>query len=838
MTNRSTRTGNNAPRQRSKRIKKKRTWLQRIRSFFVLCFLILLSIAALGLVTLLIVFWQFSNDLPDIKGIYSDTKAPIATKIWSQDGVLLAMLEAPNHYPIAPADLGNSRVADATIAIEDHRFYEHKGVDVYGIGRAIVADMTGSRLKQGASTLTQQLVRQPAFQTQLRLSSDRTISRKIREALIALRVEQVYSKQDILLLYLNTVYYGGGAYGIQAASKSYFGKNVAKLNISESALLAGLPQSPVDFTPFRNMDKAMRRRDQVLDAMLEHNKISQQEHDKAVLFQPKIRPQPKHHNVIMRAPYFTSYVLKQLSESYDRDFLYSGLSIKTTINMKIQNMAEFALEEGLKSSDANQGALVCLDPKTGYIRAMIGGRDYKGDQFNAVTQGKRQPGSTFKLFDYAAAFDLGICDLNSTFMDIPIPYPNDPSHFVTNFGGGHSDGEVDVKNAIAFSKNTIAVQVAQKVTIRKVIAYAHKMGITNPLVPVLPTALGASEVHPLDLCSAYSIFANNGDRFHPMSIITVLDSEGTPVDPEKYVPHKEINVLKHSTIEMMDEALAAVVQIGTGKAAAVGIPEARGKSGTTSDARDAWFAGYTPQLTTVVWVANVQKHGKRKVYEGMGGTTGGGACAPIWNTFMTGAIPVQNEWNAKADKINAKVVKAAPPPDKNKIARKPKPVDPSLTVKPQIGATPDNNPAPLDSTGDNLTYAPEGTPNAQAIPGQNTPVSNITNHPPLGASSVPIRQPVESSEELPSSAIPLAGAPVRHSSPPSIAHTQSSAGSRLRVTAPTSPPPPPELVSVKVCGDTGDLANSYCDTYRTIRVTVAQRASMRKCRQHKPPPGT
>jgi len=391
----------------------------------VLALLLLLveTAIALVLVCALAIFWNFSTDLNNFQSVISENREPVSTKIWSEDGVLLGKLEVENRQPIVLKDLGKSRVIDATIAIEDHRFFEHPGVDVVGIVRAAWANMRGSTMRQGASTLTQQLVRQPGIGAQFGLNNEKRFSRKIREGLVALRIEQLYSKEEILQLYLNNVYYGAGAYGVQAAAMTYFHKPASKLSLSEAALIAGLPQSPSELSAFRHKKAAMRRRDEVLDAMLEYGKITPAEHDAAKNESVTLAAPPKHNHFDFKAPYFTTYVLHELTKNYASDYVYSGLTIRTTLNWKIQQAAERALRNGLSNASgfgANQGAIVCLDPQTGFIRAMVGGRDFHASQFNAVTQGKRQPGSTFKLFDYTAAFDLGEASL------APIPINRSP----------------------------------------------------------------------------------------------------------------------------------------------------------------------------------------------------------------------------------------------------------------------------------------------------------------------------------------------------------------------------------------------------------------------------
>ena len=406
---------------RSVRVARRRSSFKKVFKTGLALGVLLLEIPiAVSLIFALGLFWKFSTALPNIESLAADVKAPVATKIWSQDGVLLGKLETINKQPVqlneVPKDLIN-----ATIAIEDHRFYEHPGVDVQGIARAVVNNIHGGGAREGASTLTQQLVRNV---NDFGLTKEKRISRKIREALTALWVEKGYDKNEILQLCFNNFYYGSGAYGVQAAALTYFGKSTSKLTLPEAALLAGLPQRPSDFAPFSHRKAAIYRRNEVLDSMARWGYITPEQCARAKEDKPKLMPPPERKNYDFKAPYFVTYILKDLFKRYGAEFVYSGLKIDTTLNYRIQRMAEHALEYGIRAHSEqgiNQGALVSLDQKTGYIRAMVGGRNFRVEKFNAITQGRRQPGSTFKVFDYAAAFDKGVCSLDDAFEDKPIP---------------------------------------------------------------------------------------------------------------------------------------------------------------------------------------------------------------------------------------------------------------------------------------------------------------------------------------------------------------------------------------------------------------------------------
>ena len=808
---------------------------KQIKNLFALVVLALLTLIALGLVGFLVVFWRFSAELPGIEAVTAEIKGPVPTTVYSEDGILLAKLDVVNQQPVA-LGLVPKNLIDATVAIEDHRFWDHPGIDIQGIGRAVVANVRGSGLHQGASTLTQQFVRQPEVSRSLNptgpqdnrfgLSGDKKYSRKIREALIALRIEQIYSKKEILLLYLNNVYYGSGAYGVEAASQTYFGKSAEHLTLAEAALLAGLPQRPSRFTPFDHLKSALKRRDEVLNAMQTYRYISAADCEEAKAETPKLAPPPDHKLQVFKAPYFTTYVLEQIRKKYGQDYLYSGLKIETTLNFKMQKMAELALEQGIKNADngANQGAIVSLDNKTGYIRALVGGRSYRASRFNAVTQGRRQPGSAFKAFVYSAAFDTDTYKLGDSLPDTYFAYPGDPKHRGVK---GETNTTLDFATAIAKSSNSVAVQVAYKVGIRTVIQYAHKMGITTRLDPYLPTAIGASAVRPLDICSAYSIFAMNGSRAHPMAVVRVTDGNGNVI--EENTPDIETNILKQSTVDQMNTAFDAVVQRGTGVAARgnelTGIVEnARGKTGTTNESRDVWFVGYTPELTTSIWVANVKVVGTRKkryVYREMPGAFGGTVCAPIWHDFMLKAVPEERKF-----RLLVSDAPAGPPEDPNQTPDEEKPRPHRVTKKPTVVKPPpssirDSGPVNPDTEGD--------MPVDPTTPGETAaPTTTVDPLPPDRGSDPARGGTVEPSTPLP---------PVtRNAAPP---RTTQPATPAAPVTRNVAPPrtTQPELVGVRVCVDSGGRAGKWCTASKVVRVTAAEAAKLHRCTLHKPPPG-
>ncbi|HEV2472882.1 MAG TPA: transglycosylase domain-containing protein, partial [Chthonomonadales bacterium] len=698
------------------------------------------------------------------------------------------------------------------IATEDHRFYEHNGIDLEGIGRAAWADLWGSNpTGQGGSTITQQLVRNLS---QLGISREKKLTRKFREAMYAMRIEQIYTKPEILQLYLNNIYYGAGAYGVEAAARTYFGKPAKDLNLPQAAFLAGLPQRPSAYSPYDHRSAAMRRQGEVLDRMQLYGYITPEEAAEAKDAALRFVHRHIRRNFQFKAPYFVVYVLNELFRRYGPELVYSGLHIRTTLNWKIQEAAEKALQEGFIRSrgyGANQGALVCIDQHSGFIRAMVGGRDFKASQYNAVTgMPGRQPGSTFKIFDYSAAFDTGTCDLNSRFPDEPFAYPHDPKHRVVhNYEKDEYGGWMSCKSAIQWSKNTIAVRVAQKVGIKTIIDYAHRMGVKSDLAPYLPTALGASAVRPIDLCEAYSLIADKGSLYRPMAIVRVRERDGSTLDDEEHVPTAVTGILKPDTIDQMDQAFEAVVEAGTGTEARGDeqsgiIDGARGKTGTTSDSRDVWFAGYTPELTAVVWMASVHHQHNRPVFYQMHGAVGGLLCAPVWHDFMLAAVPAQRQsgrWHPDQ----------APAQD----------TAPAATALRREQGVDTGRPRSADAVRASTQPADHVSPDTSLPP----TVATNTTQP---ASSIVTAPAPPSQAPLP--AAPAAQIPRQPASPPVTAASPPP-------TVVTPPPAQPKEITVYICPDSGKRATRWCPVREPVKMTAGRARRLGYCRIHKPPPG-
>jgi 1A family penicillin-binding protein len=578
-------------------------------------------------------FYQMSKLLPPDADIQH--YAPVAgTKFYSSDGVLLGSFAQENREPVEIRKIPK-RMQDAIIAIEDSRFYEHSGIDFRGLARALWQNVrSGDLTRQGGSTITQELARQ------IYLSPIKKFSRKLKETMLAIQIERNWPKKKILETYLNQVYFGSRAYGVQAAAQTYFGKNVGQLNLTQCALLAGLPQRPSKLDPYEYPAAAKARRNLVLQRMADLGMIKPAEADAAM--RQKIRLAHKRapagtgfHN----APYFCNAVLEQLREKYGDDLLYKGgFKVYTTLNWKMQRLAEQAVHDGLERDgarfNAHDAALVCLDPNTGAVRAMVGGRDFSKNQYNVVTQGRRQPGSSFKAFVYTAAIDSeGWSPYQS------IDAANHTIQVGDKWYTPHNDdddryGYVTMVHAFAKSINTAAVNTIEKIGPRTVVDYAKRFGIKSRLYAYPTLALGTSEVSPLEMANAYGVYAANGLRAEPFMVKLIKDRLGNVIEENSAVLY-HVDV-KPETIQAMDELFQEVVLHGTAAGSgAASVPTAHGKTGTTTSHRDAWFIGFTlqPALVTAVWSGNLDNTPMRHAF-------GGTLCAPIWAHFMADAVKI------------------------------------------------------------------------------------------------------------------------------------------------------------------------------------------------------
>lgn len=517
-------------------------------------------------------------------------------------------------------------VIDATLAIEDKRFYNHGGFDMRGMARAVMVNVQSMSAKQGASTLTQQLARN------LYLTHERTWQRKLKEALYTVQLEMKYTKDDILSMYLNQIYYGHGSYGIEAASKLYFDKHASELTLAESAMLAGVPKGPKYYSPYLNMKNAKDRQYLILEAMVEGGSITKDQADAAyaeiLQFQPLDSKQQEGF-----APYFRDYIRNIAVDKLgieEQLLLEGGITIYTTLDPTAQAAAEDAIAAGLPQSSEQQAALVAIDPRTGYIKAMVGGRNYKQNQYNRVLATTRQPGSSFKPFVYLTA-------LQSRFMSPVTRFKSEPTLFTydegrktyepRNYNDKYVGDYIDMRKAISSSDNVYAVNAIMTIGADKVIDTARKFGITSSMKPVPSLALGTFPVSPLEMASAFGVFANKGVHIEPTAIIRIENRKGEVI--YEAAPQAE-QVITEAEAYVMTSLMESVFEEG-GTAHRVSSYIKRpvaGKTGTTS--ADAWLVGYTPELATAVWVG-YDRDSKLTVAEAL-------RAAPIFAKFTEQAL--------------------------------------------------------------------------------------------------------------------------------------------------------------------------------------------------------
>ncbi len=587
--------------------------------------LALVALFAMGTVAGMVA--AYSRNLPDISRM-ADYQPASATRIFARDGTLLASVYKENRVWV-PITRIPPIVRAAFVDNEDHNFYRHHGVDVGGIIRASFADLTHQQF-QGASTITQQLARR------LFLNDQISLSRKIQEALLAIEIERFYTKDEILERYLNIIYLGAGAYGVDAAAHTYFGRSVDALTLAQAAMLAGVVAAPSVYSPFANMELARDRQRHVLDRMVESGDVTPAQADAAYRDAVGlIAPRPPGLQGY-RFPYFTTYAIAQLQHIFGENAVEEGgLQVYTTLDVHKQSLAQEAVTWGVGQAvaegiGAHQAALVALRPSTGEILAMVGGAGFSlANQFNRAWQARRQPGSSFKVYEYTAAIDSGM-PASTIVDDSPVSYPMGDGTQWVPFDDDHRYlGPITLREALTMSRNVVAVKLAERVGIDRVIDYAHRMGVTAPLDANLSLALGSSVVSVLDQASGYATLADQGLHVDPTPFRFVKDSLGSVVLDDR-VP-SATDVIGAGSAYIVTSILEDVIARGTGYPnALIGRP-AGGKTGTTSNFRDAWFVGYTPDLVAAVWLGNDD-------YSPMVESYGGNIPARIWARFMKAAL--------------------------------------------------------------------------------------------------------------------------------------------------------------------------------------------------------
>jgi penicillin-binding protein 1A len=575
-------------------------------------------------------FFAFTRDLPQIQSLES-FRPHAVTRIYSANKVVLDEIYLEKRDPI-PLKQIPPYLKSALVATEDRKFYRHSGVDVKGIARAIIKDIKAGKFVEGASTITQQLAKT------LFLTPRKTIVRKVKEAILAFQLERRYTKDEILELYLNQVYFGSGAYGVASAASIFFNKSVQELTLAECALIAGMPKSPSRYSPLVNRDLASKRRNIVLKQMLDTEIITAADYQQAV--NEVINTENRQKSA--RAPYFLAYIKKNLEDILGASMLYKGgLSIYTTLDHRLQQAAETAVANGLLSLQRRmeqngvatgpaQAALVAIGVTSGDIIAMVGGSDFNESSFNRATMARRQPGSAFKPIVYAYAIEQGFAQ-NQMLLDAPIVYRGagkGDDYRPQNFSETYL-GEITLRKALAISQNIPAVRLMEILGPSSVARFARTLGIESNLDPNLPLALGSSGVTLLNLTAAYAVFARGGKWIEPYGIIEVTDHRNRVLWRAK--PGKRL-VMSRDGAAIISNMLEGVINEGTGRKAQTLRGPVAGKTGTTNDYHDALFVGFSPTIAAGAWVG-LDRGGTMGDKE-----TGSRAALPIWIDFMRSAL--------------------------------------------------------------------------------------------------------------------------------------------------------------------------------------------------------
>lgn len=615
---------------------------------------IVLLVLILFLAVIVTTYNTYRKDLPSLSQLHN-IEPSLVTKIYAADSTVIKEYYTERRI-LTPLKRMPPRLIDALLATEDRRFFDHWGASILSMCRAVWNGFWSGERVKATSTITQQLART------LFLTPERTIARKIKEILTAIKIERNYTKEEILEMYLNQCYFGSGAYGVEAAAQLYFSKNIEDLNISDCAVLVGIPKNPSRYSPIKHPDLALQRRNIVLRSMRDFGRISAELADSLRSLPLEIDPASA---PVGEAPYFTEMVRRYLEGKYGEDVLYrEGLSVYTTLDPGLQSAAEEALGRELEARQTAmektravtdtiytievvdsteetavkkrvyrqiQGALVAMDNKRGNILALVGGKDFSQSQWNRVVQAPRQPGSGFKPFIYTAAVDNGARPTDILY-DIPIILTGDdgkewsPQNFDEVFRG-----PVTLRQALAKSINVVSAKLIQKVTPQQTIFFASHMGITTPLNPYPSLALGTSEVTLRDMVQAFSVFPNGGIKVEPKYILRITDRYGKVLEEREQSKREE--VLSAQTAYIMTTMLQSVINGGTGYGArARGFTRpSGGKTGTTDNCMDNWFLGFTPQITAGVWIGYDDKIviGKN--------VTGAHTALPVWTDFMTKA---------------------------------------------------------------------------------------------------------------------------------------------------------------------------------------------------------
>lgn len=661
--------------KKSELVQQQMRWMVLLVGLAIAAFVVFLLSIQLG-----VVLAEGAKNLPDIR-VLAHYHPNQSTQIFDRNNELLANIHGDEDRVVVPLKEISPNIQRAVMAIEDNRFYQHNGVDIRGTLRALLTNIRGGEI-QGGSTLTQQLVKN------LFLSPERSYSRKLAEAVLSLRVEKHYSKDKILEMYLNQVYWGNHAYGIEKAARRYFKAPAKDLSVAQAAQLAGLLKAPEGLSPYRYPKAARKRQLEVIRKMEEYGYLTPEQANQARSEELAFKGQgvkPSKH------PYFVAYVIQELIKLYGEDVVRrGGLKVYTTVDSAIQTAAEEAVKKGVKGapkfSNVTNGALVSIDVPTAEIMALVGGVDFSKSQFNSATQAYRAPGSQFKPFVYLTGLRLGIITPESPISDKPISFNTGVSIWRPKNWDGKFMGPMTIRKALTLSRNTPTVQIGMRVGIEEIIRTARLAGVSAPIDKNFSSLLGSSGMPPIEMATAFSTYARNGVRMYPTAIRRVENVAGESLPFDKPVPER---VLDAGPVSMLNSILIDVVEKGTGRSARLPNRQVAGKTGTTDKNRDIWFTGYTPDMVATVWMGNAKYVPLRGVFSSNS--------ARVWHDFAeqyyklkpsdTASFVAADGSKMALNRSKPLVVDLAPP--------RPAPVLPTINAVTGNEAAPTTNPAPV-----------------------------------------------------------------------------------------------------------------------------------------------
>lgn len=752
---------------------------------------------AVATLTFFATFYMFRPKItvpPPQPGALAETST-----VYASDGSVMAAFHAEHNRELIPLSQMPKQLRQAVLAIEDGRFYEHKGVDFKAVVRAFTVNLGAGETTQGGSTITQQYVKQAYVGTK------RTLLRKLREARIAVQLERELSKDQILERYLNTVYFGHGAYGVEAAAKTYFDKPASQLDLPEATMLAGIIQSPGSLSPFTHPGTAEVRRHEVLNRMEFYGFVTPAVAEKAKASKPTL-VKPKLGADVLRYPWFVDAVRRYILHKYGEEAVFAGgLKVYTTVDPSMQEAAETAIAKGLPDASDPYGALASIDPATGYVRALVGGRNFDQEKFNIAIQGPRQPGSSFKPFVLVAALENGITpgDHFSGPSEICLKawLPDCKVHNFDNEGFG----SISVTEATIHSVNTVFAQMVLQVGPDKVVDVAHKMGINGKVEeamgvrvpqidPVPALALGSEEVTPLEMASAYATLAARGVWHEPKFVTKVTDRKGTVLEEG---PSDPVQAIPQPVADTATTILTGVIERGTGTRAAIGRPAA-GKTGTASDFQNAWFAGYTPDLSTAIWMGYKDANHQMHNLHGFRNVVGGSIPAQMWSDYMKKALAHTTPTDFAAAgtissgrfRLPSDLIPRCPVPGSGGGGSEPESPVPSASLGPagSPDPTPELSPLPF----------PTETPSASLLPYPSMSPFGVRSRSPFSAESQLVGQGIQgiwgaevgAQQESPGTTVttpPTSPATSETTAPPSDGSPEASPSPSPRVTCIPAP---------------------------------------------------